>query len=171
MRRFGRRRLRARASSGARDDRTCRFRSHSRKSWWWESAVGCHDGCAEPHLHATIARTLALCERRLRESVDAPEADLGLTQIEGVVKDVADVLGPVLEALDAAAKEMELPAQKRDHRAGARAALSLVWADLMELDPGHMRRAYGSDDLPEAWPAARGELIAAVERALAQLDD
>ena len=40
----------------------------------------------------------------------------------------------------------------------------------MELDPGRMRRAYGTDELPTAWPAARRQLIAAVERALAELD-
>jgi len=125
-------------------------------------------GAPSPDLHATIARALALCERRLRESVDEPRAELGMTVIEGVVADVDDILGPVLEAFNAAAKEMGLPAQMRNHRAGAQAALSLVWADLMELDPDRMRRAYGSDDLPAAWPAVRRELIAAVERALLQ---
>jgi hypothetical protein len=40
----------------------------------------------------------------------------------------------------------------------------------MELDPDRMRRAYGTDELPAAWPAVRKQLIAAVERALAQLD-
>jgi hypothetical protein len=29
---------------------------------------------------------------------------------------------------------------------------------------------YGTDELPAAWPAVRERLIAAVERALAQLD-
>jgi hypothetical protein len=41
--------------------------------------------------------------------------------------------------------------------------------DLIELDPAPMRRAYGTDELPAAWPAVR-KLIAAVEWALAQLD-
>jgi hypothetical protein len=40
----------------------------------------------------------------------------------------------------------------------------------MELDPDRMRRAYGTDELPTAWPAVREQLVAAVERALAQLD-
>ena len=39
----------------------------------------------------------------------------------------------------------------------------------MELEPDRMRRAYGTDELPAAWPAVR-KLIAAVERALGQLD-
>jgi predicted ATP-dependent Lon-type protease len=68
-------------------------------------------GAPSPDLHATIARALALCERRLRESVDEPRAELGMTVIEGVVADVDDILGPVLEAFNAAAKEMGLPAR------------------------------------------------------------
>ena len=40
----------------------------------------------------------------------------------------------------------------------------------MELEPDRMRRAYGTDELPAAWPADRKQLIAAVEWALAQLD-
>jgi hypothetical protein len=36
----------------------------------------------------------------------------------------------------------------------------------MELDPDRMRRAYGTDELPAAWPAVRKHLISAVERAL-----
>jgi hypothetical protein len=45
------------------------------------------------------------------------------------------------------------------------AYLILVWTDLMELDPEPMRRAYGTNDLPAAWPAVRKELIAAIEQA------
>lgn len=40
----------------------------------------------------------------------------------------------------------------------------------MGLDPDRMRRAYGTDGLPAAWPAVRKKLIAEVERARAQLD-
>jgi hypothetical protein len=121
-------------------------------------------------LHATIARALALSERRLRDVVDEPHADLPMTRLDDVVTDIADLLGPPLQALDGAAREMGLPAEQRSHRAAARGALSLVWTDLMELDPDRMRRAYGTNEMPTAWPAVRRQLIAAVERALAQLD-
>ena len=45
-----------------------------------------------------------------------------------------------------------------------------MWADLIELDPARLQRAYGAHDLPEAWPAAQRHLIAAVEEALAELE-
>ena len=127
-------------------------------------------GALKPDLHATIARALALSERRLRELVDEPHVELRMTCLDDVVTDIADVLGPPLEAFDAAAKEMALPARRRSHRAAARGTLSLVWTDLMELDPDRMCRGYGTNELPTAWPAVRRQLIAAVERALAQLD-
>jgi hypothetical protein len=124
----------------------------------------------KPDLHATIARALALSERRLRDVVDEPQAELRMTRLDDIVTDIADVLGPPLEAFNAAAKEMALAVQQRSHRAAARGTLSLVWTELMELDPDRMRRAYGTNEMPTAWPAVRRQLIAAVERALAQLD-
>ena len=127
-------------------------------------------GALKPDLHATIARALALSERRLREVVDEPQAELHMTRLDDVVTDIADLLGPPLQALDGAVSEMALAVQQRSHRAAARGALSFVWTELMELDPDRMRRAYGTDELPAAWPAVRKQLIAAVERALAQLD-
>jgi hypothetical protein len=105
----------------------------------------------------------------VRENVDEPRARLRMTRLENVVGDVDDVLGPVIDAFTAAASELSLPEQTRNHRNAAQATLSLVWADLTELDPDRMRRAYGTDDRPTAWPAVRGQLIAAVERALTQL--
>ena len=127
-------------------------------------------GALRPDLHATIARALALSERRLREVVDAPQAELRMTRLDDVITDIAALLGPPLHALSGAASEMALAAPQRSHRAAARGALSLVWTDLMELDPDRMRRAYGTDEMPTAWPAVRRQIIAAVERALAQLD-
>jgi hypothetical protein len=40
----------------------------------------------------------------------------------------------------------------------------------MELDPDRVRRSYGTDELPAGGPAIRKQLVAAVERARAQLD-
>ena len=127
-------------------------------------------GALKPDLHATIARALAMSESRLREVVDEPQAELRMTRLDDVITDIADLLGPPLQALNGAATEMDLAAPQRSHRAAARGALSLVWTDLMELDPDRMRRAYGTNEMPTAWPAVRRQLIAAVERALAQLD-
>ena len=127
-------------------------------------------GALKPDLHATIARALAMSERRLREVADEPQAELRMTRLDDVITDIADLLGPPLQALNGAATEMDLAALPRSHRAAARGALSLVWTDLMELDPDRMRRAYGTNEMPTAWPAVRRQLIAAVERALAQLD-
>jgi hypothetical protein len=93
-----------------------------------------------------------------------------MTRLTDVVTDIADLLRPPLQAFDGAAKDMALAAQQRSHRAAARGALSPVWTDLMELDPDRMRRADGTDELPTAWPAAPKQRVAAVDRALAQLD-
>jgi hypothetical protein len=129
-----------------------------------------HVGALKPDLHATIARALALSSAACGRSSTSRRLNLCMTRLDDVVTDIADLLGPPLQAFDAAAKEMALAARQRSHRAAARGALSLVWTDLMELDPDRMRRAHGTDELPTAWPAVRRQLIAAVERARAQLD-
>lgn len=112
-----------------------------------------------------IARALALSERRLREVVDEPHAELRMTRLTDVVTDIADLLAPAPPGIRRGGEGDGL-----GRAAAARGAHSLVWTDLMELDPDRMRRAYGTDELPGAWPAARKQLIAAVDRVLAQLD-
>jgi hypothetical protein len=126
-------------------------------------------GALKPDLHATIAPS-PCPNAALRVVVDEPDAHLPMTSLDDVVPDIADLLCPPVQDLVGAAREMGLSAQQRSHRAAARGALSLVWTDLMELDPDRIRRAYGTNELPTAWPAVRTQLIAAVERALAQLD-
>ena len=76
----------------------------------------------------------------------------------------------MLDAINAAATEIGASPTRRSHEAAARGVLSIVWADLIELDPARLQRAYGAHDLPEAWPAAQRHLIAAVEEALAELE-
>ena len=66
-----------------------------------------------------------------------------MTRFDDVVTDMADVLGPALQALDGAASEMALPAQQRSHRAAARGALSSC-GPTHGTRPHRMRRAYGT---------------------------
>ena len=76
----------------------------------------------------------------------------------------------MLDAIIAAATDIGGSPSRRSHEAAARGVLSIVWADLIELDPERLKRAHGAHDLPEAWPAAQRRLIAAVEEALAELN-
>ena len=123
-----------------------------------------------PDSAETIARAMAICERRLRESVAEPITELRMTQLEDVVADVDNVLGPVIDAFTAAAAELNLPAQTRNHRTAAAGTLSLILGRPYGARPRSHASRYGTDDLPTAWPEVRGELISAVERALARLE-
>jgi hypothetical protein len=123
-----------------------------------------------PDVGETIVRALALCERRLREIVQEPDLSLRLTHVDDVVADLDRVLAPVLDAINAAAIDIDGSPSRRSHEAAARGVLSTVWADLMELEPARLQRAYGAHELPEGWPAAQAQVIASVERALTELE-
>jgi hypothetical protein len=49
--------------------------------------------------------------------------------------------------------------------------LSLVWTNLMQLEPDRTRRRCGSDEVPSSWPAMHERLIAAVEGAMTHLNN
>jgi hypothetical protein len=116
----------------------------------------------------TIAHTLAVVERRVRD-VAEPRGDLHLTGLSDVVRDIEEVLKPLLDAIGNAADLLELPRAERSHRSSAMAALSLAWSDLEEVAPRRLQRGYGFTEPLAGWSEAREELLLAIEEATARL--
>jgi hypothetical protein len=65
-----------------------------------------------PDQRETIARTLAVVERRVRD-IAAPQADLRMTGLSDVVTDIEDVLKPLLDAIVNVADRLDLPREER----------------------------------------------------------
>jgi hypothetical protein len=83
-----------------------------------------HLGALKPDLHATIARALALSSAACGRSSTRRRLNCRMARL---VTDIADLLGPPLQAFDAAAKEMALAAAPAlSPRCGARGALPRV---------------------------------------------
>jgi hypothetical protein len=121
-----------------------------------------------PDQRETIARTLALIERRIRDAAE-PRSDLRLTGSSDVVTDIEDVLKPLLDALANVADQLDLPRGERSHRASAMTALSLGWTDLHEVDPRRLQRGYGFAEPLAGWSEARQTLLDAIEQAIGRL--
>jgi hypothetical protein len=121
-----------------------------------------------PDQHETIARTLAVVERRLRDATE-PKSDSHMTRLSDVIADIEEVMRLPLEAIGTAAEKLDLPRDTRSHRSYALALLSLAWSDLQELEPGRLQRGYGLAQPIEGWPEARDAVIDAIEGAIARV--
>jgi hypothetical protein len=122
-----------------------------------------------PDQRETIARTLAVIERRIRDVAES-QSDLRMSGLSDVVTDIQDVLEPLLNALANVADQLDLPREKRSHRSWATAALSLGWTDLQDLDPGRLQRGYGFAETLAGWSEARQALLDAIEQAIGRLN-
>jgi hypothetical protein len=122
-----------------------------------------------PDQRETIARTLAVIERRIRDVAES-QSDLRMSGLSDVVTDIQDVLEPLLNALANVADQLDLPREMRSHRSWAVAALSLGWTDLQDLDPGRLQRSYGFAESLAGWSEARQALLDAIEQAIGRLN-
>lgn len=79
------------------------------------------------------------------------------------------VLDPVLAALESAANAIAARPQPGSRRARLGAELSILWADLIEVEPVRLQRNWGHRQVPEAWPEAHRSLLDAVTAAQRKL--
>lgn len=85
------------------------------------------------------------------------------------VPDLNRVLGPLEEALSAAADTFGVEPVALDGRRALRGVLHILWADLIDMSPENLRKHWGVEDIPDHWPELHLRLLAAVEGAIAQL--
>lgn len=79
--------------------------------------------------------------------------------------------GPVIEAVRTAAGQAGISSSRElSARRAAAATLSLLWCDLVELEPGRLVRAWGARDLQAAWAGHLAGLMAVVESARDRLE-
>jgi hypothetical protein len=72
--------------------------------------------------------------------------------------------------LRAAAEQFGIAPDQRSARRSAGAILSLLWADLIEIEPQRLVRAWGAHDLPEDWRKLHAGLLGAVRSAQRAVD-
>lgn len=116
-----------------------------------------------------VALRLAGAERQPRGLLVEPPHDLALTRRVEDAGDLALALAPALRAIEEAAGRVGAVPQPYSVRHAAAAALSILWADLVDLRPERLRQAWGLDDLPEEWTELHARLLAGVEEARARL--
>jgi hypothetical protein len=116
-----------------------------------------------------IGTTLASVERRLVALLAEQADDLRLTSTEDPVPDLDEVLAPVLQALRVAADQVGAPAAARSLRRSAAATLSILWADLVELAPDRLARAWGAE-VPDGWAALHADLLGLVRWAADRIE-
>lgn len=83
--------------------------------------------------------------------------------------ELTEVLGPLEDTLSEAARRLGIEPAPIDVRQRVWGPLHILWADLVEMSPERLRKQWGADDVPEAWPGLQRQLLAAVEHAIAAL--
>jgi hypothetical protein len=117
-----------------------------------------------------IATTLVDAERRLRAVQAEQRAALELTRTVDPVDDLDRNLDALVGEVQAAAAELGVAPAERSARSAASATLTILWSDLVELEPARLVLAWGAVDLPDAWAGLHQRLLVAVESARAAVD-
>jgi hypothetical protein len=106
---------------------------------------------------------------RQERQVLAGQAELGsspsLSRWEDPPVDADAVLGPALLAIRHAASAIVAEPVPRSHRRTLTGLLSVMWSDLIDLEPDKLRSRWAMHDLPPAWGEQQAQLCAAVESA------
>jgi hypothetical protein len=92
-----------------------------------------------------------------------------LSRWEDPLVEADSVLHPVLTAIRHAGSVVGAEPVPRSRRGATAGLLSVMWTDLIDLEPEKLRARWGMEDLPPAWVEEQAEQIAAVESALSQL--
>jgi len=75
------------------------------------------------------------------------------------------VLGPVLLAIRHAASAVGAAPVPRSRRGAIDGLLSIMWSDLIDLEPDRLRSRWGMHDLPPAWAEEQARVFTVVESA------
>jgi len=116
-----------------------------------------------------VAVRLAGAERQLRGLLVEPARDLALTRRSDDAGDLAAALAPALAAVDEAARRIGAVPASYSMRRAAESLLSILWSDLVDIEPERLRRAWGLDDLPDEWTELHTRLLAGIQEARARL--
>ena len=117
-----------------------------------------------------IGSQLAAAERQLRALQAEVHADLALTKFDEPVPELDELIDGLVGLLRAAAERLGVSPEQRSARRSAGAILSLLWADLVEIEPARLVRAWGARDLPDDWQKLHAGLLGAVRSAQRAVD-
>lgn len=117
-----------------------------------------------------IGSQLAAAERQLRALQAEVHADLALTRFSESVPELDELIDGLVGLLRAAAERVGIMPDRRSARRSAGAILSLLWADLVEIEPQRLVRAWGASDLPDDWAKLHARLLGAVRSAQTAVD-
>lgn len=116
-----------------------------------------------------LSTQLSRQERQVLAVQAELESSPSLSQWEDPPVDADAVLRPVLLAIRHAASAVGAEPVSRSRRRALTALLSVMWSDLIDLEPGKLRSRWGMHDLPPAWAEQQARQYAAVELARNQL--
>jgi hypothetical protein len=117
-----------------------------------------------------IGSRLAAAESQLRAMQAQVHADLELTRFDEPVPELDELVDGLVALLRGAARRLGVPPDQRSARRSAGAILSLMWADLVEIEPERLVRAWGAHDLPDEWQKLHARLLGAVRSAQTAVD-
>jgi len=118
---------------------------------------------------AQIAPLLARYQRRLIALRAELTSSPSLTTWTDEALDLDTVLDPVSRAIEAVAATMHARSDHRSRRSALAGELSILWADLLEIDSVRLRRRWGYDDVPVTWTDCHRLLLDTLEKALDDL--
>jgi hypothetical protein len=93
------------------------------------------------------------------------ESSCVLSRWEDPLVDADGVLGPVLQVIRHAAAAIGAEPVPRSRRRALEGLLSIMWSDLMDLEPGKLTSRWGMRDVPQAWAEEQARQFNAVESA------
>lgn len=117
-----------------------------------------------------IGSRLAAAELQLRAMQAQLHADLELTSFDEPVPELDELVEGLVGLLRAAAGRLGVPPGQRSARRSAGAVLSLLWSDLVEIEPERLVRAWGACDPPDEWQKLHAGLLGAVRSAQTAVD-
>jgi hypothetical protein len=91
-------------------------------------------------------------------------------QLHAPVPELDELVDGLVGLLRTAAEQLGVTPDQRSARRSAGAILSLLWSDLVEIEPERLVRAWGAHDLPDDWQKLHAGLLGAVRSAQTAVD-
>ncbi len=118
---------------------------------------------------AQLAPFFARYQRRLIALRAELASSPSLTDWKDQPLDLDALLDPVARAIEDAATAMGVRPLSSSRRAALAGELSIMWADIIELDSARLRRRWGYEDVPVVWTERHRLLLEAIEKTLNEL--